>query len=190
MIQDALFRRYFSLRDLAGLAGKPVSRSADEAERAAIAGAFELLSLDDLEIEGVFRREGEEGWRFDGELRATLEQPCVVTLEPVPSRLAEPVERRWRPGAPDPFAASATATASEFAFDDDDPPEPLGDGIDLGAVALETLALGLDPYPRAEGAQFAPLSAMPAGAAPLGDEEERKPFAALAALRKSMGDGD
>lgn len=188
MRDDApLFRRFHSIRDLGALDGERVEYAAEPTERAAIAEAFDLLSLDSFEIEGVFRREGEVGWRFDGEMRAVLEQPCVVTLEPVPARLAEPVERRYRPGAPDPF--DTTGADLEFDIDDDDPPDPLGDGIDLGALALETLALGLEPYPRAKGAQFAPISAIPKGAAPI-QETERKPFAALAALKKTLGDGD
>ncbi|MEO1613255.1 MAG: DUF177 domain-containing protein, partial [Pseudomonadota bacterium] len=74
-------------------------------------------------------------------------------------------------------------------FEGDDPPEPLGDGVDIGAVALEALALGVDPYPRAENAAFAPVAAAPPGAAPL-EGDAPKPFAALAALKKSMESGD
>ncbi len=41
---------------------------------------------------------------------------------------------------------------------DDEPPEPLVDGkIDLGAIATEFLLLGIDPYPRKAGAEFAPV---------------------------------
>ena len=57
-----------------------------------------------------------------------------------------------------------------------EPPEPLvGGTIDLGAVAVEFLMLGIDPYPRKEGAEFA---------APSADLEGAHPFAALAALKK------
>ena len=38
-----------------------------------------------------------------------------------------------------------------------DPPDPIiGGKIDLGALASEFLALGLDPYPRKPGAKFQP----------------------------------
>jgi len=58
-----------------------------------------------------------------------------------------------------------------------EPPEPLeNDVIDLGAIATEFLMLGLDPYPRKQGVEFAPPQ-------PEGDPAAH-PFAALAALKK------
>ena len=57
-----------------------------------------------------------------------------------------------------------------------DGPEPLLDGgVDLGAIATEFVLLGIDPYPRKEGAAFA---------SPEVDSEDSGPFAALAALKK------
>ncbi len=39
-----------------------------------------------------------------------------------------------------------------------DPPDPIVNGrIDLGQLAAEFLALGLDPYPRKPGVEFAPV---------------------------------
>jgi hypothetical protein len=62
---------------------------------------------------------------------------------------------------------------------DEDPPDPIIDGrIDLGALAAEFLALGLDPYPRKPGAAFE-------GAEP--EPERDSPFAALARLRGGEG---
>jgi hypothetical protein len=53
-------------------------------------------------------------------------------------------------------------------------PEPLTDGsVDLGVIATEYFLLGIDPYPRKEGAVFE--------AAPAKDPRE-SPFAALADL--------
>ena len=55
-----------------------------------------------------------------------------------------------------------------------DGPEALVDGaVDLGALAIEFVILGLDPYPRKAGAVFQP---------PQDLKPEPGPFAALAGL--------
>ena len=57
-------------------------------------------------------------------------------------------------------------------------PEPLiGGVVDLGALAIEFLILGLDPYPRKPGAVFEP---------PQDHKPEAGPFAALAKLAKGQ----
>ena len=62
---------------------------------------------------------------------------------------------------------------------DDEPPEPLfGGKLDLGTIATEFMLLGIDPYPRKPGAEFAPVKA---------DDGSAKPFAALEALKKRLG---
>ena len=83
------------------------------------------------------------------------------------------------------FSPDVPVTASEaegeghsigHLADEDEPPEPLvGGTVDLGAVAAEFLILGIDPYPRKDGAEFA---------APRADLAGEHPFAALAALKK------
>ena len=50
--------------------------------------------------------------------------------------------------------------------------------VDLGALAIEFLILGIDPYPRKAGAQFA---------APAVEDASEHPFAALEALKKPLG---
>ena len=52
-------------------------------------------------------------------------------------------------------------------------------------MALEALALALDPYPRAEGAALGDARFAPPGTQPL-DEEALKPFAGLAELREKL----
>ena len=60
-------------------------------------------------------------------------------------------------------------------------PEPLVGGVvDLGALATEFLILGLDPYPRKQGAVFE---------APQEEKPESGPFAALSQLAKRPDDG-
>ena len=50
--------------------------------------------------------------------------------------------------------------------------------VDLGVVATEFLSLGIDPYPRKAGVEFA---------APAVEDDTPHPFAALAALKKGAG---
>ncbi len=48
---------------------------------------------------------------------------------------------------------SLAQEAQTFSLADEDEPDPVIDGkIDLGALAAEFFALGLDPYPRKPGA--------------------------------------
>jgi uncharacterized metal-binding protein YceD (DUF177 family) len=70
------------------------------------------------------------------------------------------------------------------SVDEDDPPELVDEGrIDLGELVVEQLVLALNPYPRAEGADF--------DAKVWGNEEDddvvsgSNPFAALKKLEKT-----
>ena len=101
----------------------------------------------------------------------------MITLEPVTTRIDQPVRRLWLPetGRPSPEVV--------LLADAEDEPEPLGDRIDLGLVATEALALAVPAYPRKPGAALRPGADAEAG------EDEPRPFAALAALRAKHGDG-
>ena len=113
-----------------------------------------------------------------GRVAAAIGQTCVVTLEPMTSEVDEEIDVMFSPHA----AEAAAATGAEDDSDDalaEDPPEPIvNDEIDLGALAAEFLLLGLDPYPRKDGAVFEPVIA-PADPAD-------HPFAALAALKQPV----
>jgi hypothetical protein len=104
----------------------------------------------------------------------------VVTLEPIESAVEEAVDLDFAP-VPAGETEPAPKSARKRARRDDEPPEPLVDGtVDLGALATEFLILGIDPYPRKPGAQFAPPKVEDAG---------EHPFAALEALKKRLGGG-
>jgi uncharacterized metal-binding protein YceD (DUF177 family) len=149
-------------------AGRHFELSADAATRAAVALALGLRELPRLRARFDLSRHGRDGVSVTGEVRATVGQECVVTLEPVESELNEVVDLKFMP-----VVESSSKVASE------DAPEPLiGGMIDLGKIATEFLAVGIDPYPRKPGATFdAPV---------IGDDSEH-PFAALAALKKEPG---
>ena len=149
------------------------SLQATPAERAALARQFGLVAIAELNASFLVKRAGREV-RVSGAVHAEVTQTCVVTLEPFPVELDEPVDVRFAP--PIAQRPEARGEIETLSLDNEDPPDPIVDGkIDLGALAAEFLALGLDPYPRKPGAEF---TASPEAASP------QSPFAALAEMAK------
>lgn len=180
------FSRWFSLDELAGLPGGRIGIEATAEERADLAKANDLPEIKSLVADVHVLIQPRE-IVLSGEVRARIVQNCVVTLDPFESDLREAIDIRYAPqAAPSPIKGRGKP-AEKIAPPDhdalaDDPPEPLpGDHIDLGAVAAEFFALGLDPYPRKPGAEFA-ISDEEVAAGKT-DEERKNPFAALASLR-------
>lgn len=112
-----------------------------------------------------------------GHVSARVVQACILTLDPVPGEVEEDVDIAFAP--PAWFARQPAETELELDAFADDPPDLLeSDTIDLGHVAAEFVALGLDPYPRATGATFDEVDTDPAGKV-----EKPSPFAALKRLK-------
>jgi hypothetical protein len=160
-------------------AGQRFALEADAATRTGLSAAAGLAGLPRLAATFDIARHGRDGLHVAGTVWATVQQTCVVTLEPIESEIEEaidltfvPAAGRERSGIPEE-ASPATAGGRE------DDIETLVNGtVDLGALAAEFLLLGIDPYPRKPGAEFAP---------PPADEPGGHPFAALAALKKGAG---
>jgi uncharacterized metal-binding protein YceD (DUF177 family) len=171
------FARVVELRQLRDLDGFDFDIAPTEAEGAALARLLGARAVRKLRFAGRLAPLPRGGWQLDAELGATVVQSCVVTLEPVTTRIDQPVRRRFLP-EPDVRAAELV-----IAPDEDDEIEPLGERIDLGLVATEALALALPAYPRKPGAALGPAAA---GA---GEADEPRPFAALAALRAKLDSG-
>jgi uncharacterized metal-binding protein YceD (DUF177 family) len=149
-----------------------------EQEAKALAALLEARSVRKMRFAGKLRPLDNDGWQLDGQLGATVVQTCVVTLDPVTTRVDQPVHRTWLPQtAPLPQELVLTA-------DDDDEIEPLGERLDLGLVAIEALALALPSYPRAPGAAVPEVDD-----ADVDEDPPEKPFAALASLRDRLGGG-
>ena len=170
------FARVLEIRQLRDLEGFDFDIAPTEAEAAALARLLGANAVRKLRFVGRLEPAGRGGWRLDGRLGATVVQPCVVTLEPVTTRIDQPVRRTWLPDAGRP------AVEVVVEADADDEPEPLGERIDLGLVATEALALAMPAYPRKPGAALGP----PAEEA---DDGRPRPFAALEALRGKL-DGE
>lgn len=153
--------------------GTSVLIEPDEGRRAALARALDVVSVDALRAELLVRPWGGDGMMVEGEIRASVVQRCVVTLDPVAADIVAPVEATFAPEG-SPLLAGPDALEFEVDMEAADPPEPFdGRSIDLGAVVAEFLSLALDPYPRRAGAEL-PDAARDAST---------HPFAALSALK-------
>jgi len=161
----------------------------DAATRDAIAKVASVTALPRLEAGFDLTRYGNDGLHVVGRVSATIGQTCVVTLEPIQNEVDETIDLVFMP-QPVPAAETENPeqTRTSHADDDDvdidvdDTPEVLRDAVvDLGAIAVEFLILGTDPYPRKPGAVF--------DAPPAGDPASH-PFAALAVLKKGEGSND
>jgi uncharacterized metal-binding protein YceD (DUF177 family) len=156
--------------------GRRFDLVADDDTRAQVAQLVGLRSLPRLQATFDVVRQGSSGLRVDGEVSATVGQSCVVTLEPVDNEVKEEVTVVFVPSRQVAGGQDGEDDAEEIHPSD---PEPLaGDAIDLGAVAVEFLILGIDPYPRKPGVKFEP---------PIAKDDTSHPFAALAALKKGPG---
>lgn len=150
---------------------------ASEAERQAIAALAGLRELPRLRASFDLRHTSGDQVIVTGQVRGTVGQTCVVTLEPLLNEIDEPVDVTF---APDTGQASLPGSSDDEGDEDElaveDPPELIVNGtIDLGALAAEFLVLGLDPYPRKAGVVFEPVLAP--------TDPEDHPFAALAKLK-------
>ncbi|MEX0284527.1 MAG: DUF177 domain-containing protein [Paracoccaceae bacterium] len=154
----------------------------DETERAALAKALDLIALKKLRFQGEVVAEGRNDWTLTGMLGATVVQPCVVTLDPVTTRIDTRIDRRYVKGFTYPDEAEAE-------MPEDDTTEPLTAEIDLDSVLAEALALHLPPYPRADGVDLGEAVFAEPGTTPMKDEDTR-PFAGLAGLRDQLKSQD
>jgi uncharacterized metal-binding protein YceD (DUF177 family) len=158
--------------------GEERSIAIGPAEREEIANLLDLVALDDLRFTFHFDRRGEGRLVLRGTLNAAVTQTCVVSLDPVPGTLEVPIEIEfWPRHLIEDGAEMLNEAVSQLALDW---PETIVDGrIDLGPVIYETLATGLDPYPKRPGISFewAENGDSPA------DEKLESPFAALKNLK-------
>lgn len=139
-------------------------------ERERLAERFNLIALDRLAAVVALQRVNGELIRLDATFEAEFVQSCVVTLDPVPGRVAQTFSLIY---------ALLEEQQTEIDLDVDEPVvEPLtGDTIDIGEAVAQELSLALPDFPRLEDAVIGPLEAA---------EAEDSPFAALKRLRRPL----
>lgn len=133
--------------DTLGAGPRTIEIEADEAERAALAERFGLVSVERLAADVAMTRAG-EAITAVGTLRAKVTQSCVATAVPVSARVEEAFTILFRP--PPEGHAEEEIELSEQEMD-----VVFYDGamVDIGDAVAESLSLGLDPYPRAPDAE-------------------------------------
>lgn len=139
------FSRIIRAHDIGGHTRQQMIE-ADETERAALARRFGLLTLDRLTAALELRREA-TGIRVTGQVHGSGEQACVATGEPLPFLITEPIALLLTEAGPEGDEIELADADLDTELLDDDI-------IDMGEIAAQAFALGLDPYPRS--AQPAP----------------------------------
>jgi len=151
----------------------------DADARRALAAALGISGIRKLLFAGQIAPEGSKDLRLTASLGATVVQPCVVTLDPVSTRIDTDVTRLYLADLPE------LPDSEEIEMPEDDTIEPLREVLDLSEVMAEALALELPEWPRAEGVEPLEITVTEPGKTPMTDEDA-KPFAGLAGLREKL----
>jgi uncharacterized metal-binding protein YceD (DUF177 family) len=166
------FARLYPLETI-GTAPHAVTITATPEECVALAARFDLQEIGALSAQATLVQ-GPDGYRARGTLEAPVVQSCVATGGAVPAALNEAFDIRFVPETDVP-------ESEELELDADECDTMFHDGraLDLGEAVAQTLALALDPFPRAADAD-----AILAKAGVVGDDEfVSGPFAALKGLK-------
>ncbi len=155
-----------------------IHADASPAERRAAAERLGVEAVETLKVDGKLVRLA-PGDLYEASGAASLEATriCIVTLEPFTETTTTDFVERFTttPEKATPADADLDPDALDIELAD-------GDVIDFGELALQYLAMALDPYPRAPDAPDAPPDAPTAPA--------RRPFADLDRMLKAKRDKD
>ncbi|MFK7837806.1 MAG: DUF177 domain-containing protein [Sulfitobacter sp.] len=147
----------------------------------AMALQYDFSALRKVSFVGKLVPLGDTDWQLEARLGATVVQPCVVTLEPVTTRIDVDVRRQFIRDFDEP-------DEPEAEMPEDDTSEALGTWIDPALVMQEALVLAAPDYPRKDDAELGQMVYTKPGEAPMTDEDA-KPFAGLADLKSKLENG-
>ena len=152
---------FFDIDDLQKIPTK-LNIEASEEERADLARRFDVVSIEKATATLEISNAGGHVIHVQGKFNCDITQNCVVTLDPVETKLSEPVEG-W-------FADKDTAVSFANAkkerevakthaeveiLDESEDPEPVVEGrIDLGELVAQHMSLAIPAYPHKEGVEY------------------------------------
>jgi hypothetical protein len=148
-------------------------------ECAAVAEWLGVSAVEMLEAEVRLSRKDLNSYRYDARFAADVVQACVVTLQPVHSRLEGAFHRLYQVFPRGRRSQPRGSSRGAISLSDDEEPETIETTlIDIAEPVLEELS----PYPRAPGVAFE----APAEQVSPGD----RPFAVLEALKPKLTPGE
>lgn len=161
--------------------------SPDAAELPSLARALDVLAVHSLSASITLHRT-KKSIRVRGEVQAVIDQSCVVSLEPVQQKIKETIDRTYvssRDEVEKVFKKMNANREMMIDIDEVDPPEVMESGrLDLAAIALEHVVLGIDLYPRSKNAETSLGAAVDQKALSLNSSAQKEsPFSALAELK-------
>ncbi|MEM8795209.1 MAG: DUF177 domain-containing protein [Pseudomonadota bacterium] len=157
--------------------GRHVVMTLTDAETKAIEESFDLAEIKAFEARLLVERLEKDTVRVTGTLSADVVHHCVVSLEPVPQKVTEEVDVKLVPETTGDQFMTDEDGALIITLDEDVPDTYRGGTVDVGALALEFLALGLDPYPHAPDVTFTPEQE---------NDGAGSPFAKLIAIKDKL----
>lgn len=161
------------------LNGLDLTIEATPQEREALAARFQIPEVKSLRADVTVAPSG-NGFLMTGKLKAEVVQTCVISSHPVEQTVEEELKLQFAP------AVEESEEELELTEGDLDVLPLEGDVMDVGEAIAETLALALDPYPRASDEAIAEVRHLL-----LTEEEDRlarSPFAKLAQKRNKPDD--
>jgi uncharacterized metal-binding protein YceD (DUF177 family) len=126
---------------------------AEPAERTAVANRLDVPEVLELRASFTLRPAADGTVLAEGSVTAVLMRICVITLEPFAQTTTERFLVRLVP--------EQDVTEAEDGLDAPDVVPFAGSTVDLGELAVEQVALAMDPYPRSPGAEPKPGDAAP-----------------------------
>lgn len=112
-----------------------------------------VISLNNFHTKFRLKRYRKHGVTIYGEFSVEVEQECVVTLDPIFSKINESFERQFLPQKDSEYKMPEIIDG-EMVLDpeaDDIPDIIEGHEINLWDVLSEALILVIDPFPRSQG---------------------------------------
>ena len=155
--------------------GLSIERAATDKEREEISRTLDLVACPSFVARYRIKPRSNGNYHLEGSLEATVEQTCVVTLEPLTNKVAQTYAVDFWPESEVPEPSGGLVDV----HDEPDMEPIVGGRIEAGRIIFECLASSIDLFPRKPGATF---ETPPEGAQNAGPKPEG-PFAALAKMR-------
>jgi hypothetical protein len=144
-------QKFYDLSTLSA-AGAELTVAAKPDELAGIAQWIGVDGVTKFEGRVTLQKLSQNRFGYEADMVADVVQSCVVTLEPVRSRIARHFARALHlTHGP---AAARLETVVISPVEDDSLEEISSQRYDLAGPLLEELSLAIDPYPRAPGVAF------------------------------------